>query len=231
MNVKVAVCHTTYLSTILSKANIFRVMLSLLQIVIKFLRLSVFQQFLLSILIPSCGIIFFNWLPGAVLFYFMLEMVNYWLCNLVLLLWFTKALSKEVRWQNAGIFSFWFWLSLIGCYFYVGFMTDPKSLSMATNITYGQMIGITLIYWIQFAIFLFTAKPGDKTTQDVVIKQVYYRLTAIYFTLFCVTGYVFVFWSHTDVMNFAMAFVIVFAKGLADLVLISYRMNKEPKIQ
>ena len=202
-------------------------MLSLLQIVIKFLRLSVFQQFFLSILIPCCGIIFFKWLPGAILFYFMLEMVNYWLCNLVLQLWFATAASKKERWQSAGIFSFWFWVSLIGFYLYVAFMSDPKSASMATNITYGQMIGVTLIYWIQFAIFLYRAKPGNKTTQDVIIKEVYYRLIAIYLTLFCVIGYVFVFWSQTEVVNYAMAFVLVFAKGLADLVFISIRMSKE----
>ncbi|MEP6674416.1 MAG: DUF6498-containing protein [Ferruginibacter sp.] len=202
-------------------------MLSLLQIAIKFLRLSLFQQFLLSILIPCCGIIFFKWLPGAILFYFMLELVNYWLCNLILLLWFAKALSKKERWQNAGIFSFWFWVSLIGFYLYVAFMSDSKSASMATNITYGQMIGVTLIYWIQFVIFLYSANPKNKTTQDVVIKEVYYRLIAIYLTLFCVIGYVFVFWSQTEVVNYAMAFVLVFAKSLADLVFIAIRTSKE----
>src|SRR4051812_42464555 len=157
-------------------------MLSLLQIVIKFLRLSLFQQFLLSILIPCCGIIFFKWLPGAIVLYFMLEMVNYWLCSLVLLLGFTKALSKKERWQSAGIFSFWFWVSLIGFYLYVASMSDSKSASMATNITYGQMIGVTLIYWIQFVFFLYSSKPKNITTQDVVIKDVYYRLIAIYLT-------------------------------------------------
>ena len=202
-------------------------MLSVLRIVIKLLRLSVFQQFLVSVLIPCCGIIFFKWLPGAVLLYFMLEMVNYWLCNLLLLLGFAKALSKKERWQNAGIFSFWFWIFLIGFYLYVAFMSDSKSASMATNITFGQMIGVTLIYWIQFVIFLYSAKPKNKTTQDIVIKEVYYRLTAIYFTLFCVIGYFFVFWSQTEVMNYAMAFVLVFAKSLADLVLIAIRMSKE----
>ena len=204
-------------------------MLSLLQIVIKFLRLSLFQQFLLSILIPCCGIIFFKWLPGAILLYFMLEMVNYWLCNLVLLLGFTKAASVKERWQSAGIFSFWFWISLVGFYLYVAFMSDPKDASMATNITYGQMIAVTLIYWIQFVIFLDRVKPKNITTPNVVIKEVYYRLIAIYLTLFCVIGYVFVFWSQTAVVNYAMAFVLVFAKSLADLVLISIRMSKEDR--
>jgi hypothetical protein len=204
-------------------------MLSLLQIVIKFLRLSLIQQFLLSILIPCCGIIFFKWLPGAILLYFMLEMVNYWLCNMILLLGFAKALSKKERWQNAAIFSFWFWVSLIGFYLYVAFMSDSKSASMATNITYGQMIGVTLIYWIQFVIFLDGVKPQNKTTQDVIIKEVYYRLIAVYFTLFCVIGYVFIFWSQTELVNYAMAFVLVFAKSLADLVLISIRMGKEDR--
>jgi hypothetical protein len=157
----------------------------------------------------------------------MLEMVNYWLCNLVLLLVFAKAASVKERWQSAGIFSFWFWVSLIGFYLYVAFMSDSKSASMATNITYGQMIGVTLIYWIQFVIFLDSARPKNKTTQDVVIKEVYYRLIAIYLTLFCVIGYVFVFWSQTEVVNYAMAFVLVFAKSFADLVLILIRMSKE----
>ncbi|MEI9954805.1 MAG: hypothetical protein WDM90_00475 [Ferruginibacter sp.] len=142
-----------------------------------------------------------------------------------MLLGFAKALSKKERWQNAGIFSFWFWVSLIGFYLYVAFMSDSKSASMATNITYGQIIGVTLIYWIQFVIFLASAKPKNKTTQDVIIKEVYYRLIAIYLTLFCVIGYVFVFWSQTEVVNYAMAFVLVFAKSFADLVLILVRMS------
>ncbi|GAB2808735.1 hypothetical protein GCM10027043_04880 [Ferruginibacter profundus] len=159
----------------------------------------------------------------------MLEMVNYWLCNLILLLGFAKAASAKERWQNAGSFSFWFWVSLIGFYLYVAFMSDPKSASMATNITYGQITGVTLIYWIQFVIFLYRARPQNKTAQDVVIKEVYYRLIAVYFTLFCIIGYVFVFWSQTEVLNYAMAFVLVFAKSLADLVLILIRMSKEDR--
>ncbi|PZR29194.1 MAG: hypothetical protein DI535_04045 [Citrobacter freundii] len=202
-------------------------MLFLLQVVIKLLRLSVFQQFLLSILIPCCGIIFFDWLPGAVLFYFMLELVNYWLCNLILLLWFAKAASVKERWKQAGIFSFWNWVSLIGFYLFVAFMSDPESASMTTNITYGQMLMVTLIYWSQFAFFLYSARPKNKVTQDAIIKEVSYRLTGIYLTIFCVIMYFFTFWTHTETMNYALAVVLVFAKGLADLVLIALRINKE----
>lgn len=202
-------------------------MLFLLQIAIKFLRLSLFQQFLLSILIPCCGIIFFKWLPGAVLFYFMLELANYWLCNLVLLLWFAKASSTKERWKQAGIFTFWNWVSLIGFYLFVAVMSDSKSASMATNITYGQMLIVILIYWTQFAIFLYSATPKNKMTQDAIIKEVSYRLTGIYLTIFCVIMYFFVFWTNTETMNYALAFVLVFAKNLADLVLIAVRMSKE----
>src|ERR1051326_4323434 len=202
-------------------------MLFLFQIVIKFLRLSLFQQFLLSILIPGCGIVFFKWLPGAVLFYFMLELVNYWLCNLVLLLWFAKASSTKERWKQAGILTFWNWVSLIGFYLFVAFMSDPKSASMATNITYGQMLIITLVYWGQFALFLYSTKPKNKMTQDAIIKEVAYRLTGIYLAIFCVIMYFFAFWTNTETMNYALAVVLVFAKGLADLVLIAIRVSKE----
>jgi hypothetical protein len=205
-------------------------MLFFIRILINIGRLSPLHQFWLNILIPVGGIIFFKWLPGAILFYFMLEMVNYWLCNLVLLLWFAKAPSVRERWQRAGIFSFWFWAALIGFYFFVAFMSDPKSASMATNITYGQIIGVVFIYWVQFIIFLYRAKPKNKATQDVIIKEAGYRLIAIYITLFCVIGYAFVFWSQTETMNYALAFVLVFAKSLADLVLTAIRYSKEQQL-
>jgi Family of unknown function (DUF6498) len=201
-------------------------MLFFIRILINIIRLSPLQQFLLNILIPVGGIIFFKWLPGAILFYFMLEMVNYWLCNLILLLGFAKASSVKERWQRAGIFSFWFWAALIGFYLFVGFMSDAKSGSMATNITYGQIIGVVLIYWLQFAFFIYTMKPKNKMTQDVVIKEVEYRMTGIYLTLFCVICYVFSFWSQTETMNYALAVVLVFSKSLADLVLILIRYSK-----
>lgn len=192
-----------------------------------FIRLTPLRQLLLNILIPVCGIIFFHWLPGSILFYFIIELVNYWLCNLIMLLWFAKAPSVKERWKQAAIFSFWNWVSLIGFYLFIAFMSDAKSASMATNITYGQIIGVMLIYWLQFAIFLYTTKPKNKMTQDTVIKEVWYRLIAIYMTIFCVVGYIFSFWSQTETMNYALAFVLVFAKSLADLVLIAVRISKE----
>jgi hypothetical protein len=166
-------------------------------------------------------------MPGAVLFYFMIELVNYWLCNLVLLLWFAKAHSLKERWMHSAVFSCGYWVSLVGFYLFISYMSDPKSTSMETNITYGQIITVTLIYWLQFALFLYTAKPKNKMTQEAVVKEVWYRLTGIYMTMFCVIGYIFVFWTHTETMNYALAFVLVFARSLADLVMIAIRISKE----
>lgn len=199
----------------------------LLPFLMKFLRLPVLQQFTLSVLIPWCGIIFFHWLAGAVLFYFMLELANYWLCNLVLLLCFAKAPSTKERWKQAGIFTFWNWISLVGFYLFVAWMTDPKSPSMATNVTRSQALIATLIYWAQFAWFLYSTKPKNKMTQEVVIKEVSYRLIGIYMTIYCIIGYFFVFWMDSEVMNYALAIVLVFAKNLADLVLIAVKMGNE----
>lgn len=98
---------------------------------------------------------------------------------------------------------------------------------MATNITYGQIIEVTLIYWLQFVLFLYTTKPKNKMTQDAVIKDVWYRLIGVYMIIFCVIGYVFVFWQHTETMNYTLAFVLIFAKNLADLVVIAIRIRKE----
>jgi hypothetical protein len=196
-----------------------------------FTRFSPLRQFWLNILIPVCGILFFKWMPGAILFYFMIELINYWLCNLVLLLWFAKAPSPKERRKRAAVFSCWYWVSLVGFYLFISYMSDPKSASMATNITYGQIITVTLIYWLQFALFLYTAKPKNKMTQDAVIKEVSYRLTGIYMILFCVIGYVFVFWTQTETMNYALAFVLVFAKSFADLVMIAIRVSKEQQAE
>lgn len=202
-------------------------MLSLIQLLNVFVRLSPLRQFLLNILVPVCGIIFFKWLPGAILFYFIIEMVNYWLCNLVLMLWFAKGPSVKERWTRAGSFTLWYWAALVGFYLYIGFMADPKADSMATNITLGQIIAVVLIYWGQFAIFLYRAKPKNKTTQEAIIKEVSYRMMAIYLTLFCIIGYVFVFWSQTEIMNYALAIVLVIAKSLAELVLIAVQYSKQ----
>lgn len=202
-------------------------MLSIIRALSMFTRLSPLRQFWLNILIPVCGILFFNWVPGAVLFYFMIELVNYWLCNLVLLLWFAKVPSQKERRKRAAVFSLWYWVSLIGFYLFISYLSDPKSASMATNITYGQIITVTLIYWLQFALFLYTSRPKNKMTQEAVIKEVSYRLTGIYMILFCIIGYVFVFWTHTETMNYALAFVLVFAKSLADLVMIAIRVSRK----
>ncbi|MGC4104018.1 DUF6498-containing protein [Ferruginibacter sp.] len=202
-------------------------MFSLIRLLSMFTRLSPLRQFWLNILIPTGGILFYDWTPGTVLFYFMIELVNYWLCNLVLLLWFAKAPSESERWKNAATYCFWYWIALIGFYFYVSFMSDPKNPSMATNITYGQIIAVTLIYWLQFVLFLFTTKPKNKMTQEDVIKGIWYRLIAIFMVIFCIIGYVFVFWTNTNTMNYALAFVLIFAKSFADLVLMAARMSKE----
>jgi hypothetical protein len=204
-------------------------MFSLIRIFSMFTRLSPLRQFWLNILVPVCGILFFKWLPGAILFYFMIELVNYWLCNLVLLLWFAKAPSQKERWKQAAVFSGWYWVALAGFYLFIGWMADPKSASMAMNIPYGQLIIVTLIYWLQFVLFLKTTKPKDKMTQEIIIKEISYRLTAVYMVLYCIIGYVFVFWTQTETMNYALAFVLVFAKSFADLVMMAVRVSNEQK--
>lgn len=52
-------------------------------------------------------------------------------------------------------------------------------------------------------------------------------MTGIYLTLFCVMCFVFSFWSATDVANYALAFVLIFAKSLTDLVIAAVRMSDD----
>ena len=202
-------------------------MLSFIQVLNNIIRLSPLRQFLLNILVPVFGIIFFNWLPGAILFYFMIEMANYWLCSLVLMLWFATAPSVTERRNRAISFTLWFWAGLIAFYLFIHFMSDPKAISMATNITWGQIIIVVLTYWAQFAVYLYRARAKGKMTQESIIKEVSYRMTATYMILFCIIGYVFVFWSQTAIMSYALAIVLVFAKSLADLVLIAIRYSRQ----
>lgn len=206
-------------------------MLSFLQLLNNFIRLSPLRQFWLNILIPVCGIIFFGWLPAAILFYFIIEMANYWLCNLVLMLWFATAPSPMVRRKSAATFTIWFWAALFGFYWFTRFMSDPKADGMTTNITIAQVIAVVLIYWVQFVFYLYKTKPKGKMTQERIIKDVSYRMTAIYMVLFCVIAYVFAFWSQTAVVSYALAVVLVFAKSLADLVLIAIRYSQQQAVK
>lgn len=190
---------------------------------------AILYHFWLNILIPCCGIIFFHWTPGSVLFYFFIELINYWLCNTVLLLFYVSEEDKKVRMMNVLKFSFYFIISLVGFYFFIVFLVDAKDSSMDTNVTYGQIITVTILYWLQFAFYLYKEKPKGKVTMAAINKEVSNRMTGIYFTIFCVVLYVFSFWSNTKVMNFAIAFVMIFAKSLTDLVIIVMKMSGEKK--
>lgn len=192
-------------------------------------RLSPLHQFWLNILIPVCGIIFFHWTPGAVLFCFVIELINYWLCNTVLLLIYVSNETLKQRLLNALKFSFWNIVCLIGFYFAIAHLSNAKDASMETNVTYGQILLITFLYWLQFILFLRSVKDKTKFTSNAIIHDVNIRLTCIYLGMFIIIGYGFIFWTKTKVMNYALAFVMIFVKNMADLVLISLKMIREEK--
>lgn len=190
-------------------------------------QLSPFHQFWLNIIIPFCGIIFFHWTPGSVLFCFAIELINYWFCNAILLQFYVTNETTVARNKNVLKFSGYFIASLVGFYFFILMFADTKSDAMKTGVTYGQIIGMTALYWIQFGFYLWNTKPKGKITTASINKEVSYRLTGIYMVLICVMGYIFSFWSNTDVANYALAFVLIFAKSLVDLVFVAMRMSGE----
>lgn len=197
--------------------------------IIKSVRLSPLRQFWLNIFVPICGIVFFHWTPGSVLFCFFIELINYWLCNTVLLLFYVKNEPTDKRIINALKFSFYFILSLVGYYYFIAYLSNTKDTSMNTNITYGQIIAMTILYWLQFAYYLRVEQPAGKISSAIINKEVSYRMTGIYLTIFCIICYIFVFWTNTNVMNYAMVFSMIFAKNLTDLVLIAVKMNRANK--
>jgi hypothetical protein len=79
---------------------------SIVSLLSSFVRLSPLHQFWLNLLIPVLGIILFHWTPGAVLLCFVIELVNYWLCNTILLLFFVSNETFKKRIVNALKFSF-----------------------------------------------------------------------------------------------------------------------------
>jgi hypothetical protein len=92
-----------------------------------------------------------------------------------------------------------------------------------------QSVFIVAIYWLQFIYYLHIAQPSGKIKSEEINKEVSYRMTGIYLTLFCVIMYIFSFWSNTNVMNYALVFVLIFAKSLTDLVMIAIKMaNQSP---
>jgi hypothetical protein len=97
---------------------------SIVSLLSSFVRLSPLHQFWLNLLIPVVGIILFHWTPGAVLFCFVVELINYWLCNTVLLLFFVSNESFKIRIANALKFSFWNIVCLIGFYFAIAHLSD-----------------------------------------------------------------------------------------------------------
>jgi hypothetical protein len=203
---------------------------SIVSLLSSFVRLSPLHQFWLNLLIPVIGIILFHWTPGAVLFCFVIELINYWLYNTVLLLFFVSNETIKIRIANALKFSFWNIVCLIGFYFAIAHLSDAKDVTMETNITYGQILVITLLYWFHFILFLRSIKNKTITT-NAIIHEVNIRLTCIYFGMFIIIGYGFIFWTKTKVMNYALVFVMIFVKNMADLVLISLKMSKQRKVK
>ncbi len=201
---------------------------SIVSLLSSFVRLSPLHQFWLNLLIPVVGIILFHWTPGAVLFCFVIELINYWLCNTVLLLFFVSNETFKIRIVNALKFSFWNIVCLIGFYFAIAHLSDAKDVTMETNITYGQILVITLLYWFHFVLFLRSIK-NKNFTSNAIIHDVNIRLTCIYFGMFVIIGYGFIFWTKTKVMNYALVFVMILVKNLADLVLISLKMSRGRK--
>ena len=191
-----------------------------------FVRLSPLHQFWLNLLIPVGGILLFQWTPGAVLLCFFIELINYWLCNTVLLLFYASNETFIERVKNALKFSFWNIVCLVGFYFAIAHLSDAKDISMETNVTYAQIIVITFLYWFHFILFLRSLKDKTKITSNAVIHDVNIRLTCIYLGMFIIIGYGFIFWTKTKVMNYALVFVMIFVKNMADLVLISLKMNR-----
>jgi hypothetical protein len=49
--------------------------------------------------------------------------------------------------------------------------------------------------------------------------------------MFVIIGYGFIFWTKTKVMNYALVFVMIFVKNMADLVLISLKMSRGRKVK
>ncbi len=201
---------------------------SIVSLLSSFVRLSPLHQFWLNLLIPVVGIILFHWTPGAVLFCFVIELINYWLCNTVLLLFFVSNETFKIRITNALKFSFWNIVCLVGFYFAIAHLSDAKDVTMETNITYGQILVITLLYWFHFILFLRSIK-NKNFTSNAIIHDVNIRLTCIYFGMFVIIGYGFIFWTKTKVMNYALVFVMIFVKNMADLILISLKMSRGRK--
>lgn len=202
---------------------------SIFSLLTSFVRLSPLHQFWLNLLIPVAGILFFHWTPGAVLFCFVIELINYWLCNTVLLLFFVANETAKQRLLTALRFSFWNIVCLVGFYFAIAHLSNAKDASMETNITYGQIILITLLYWLHFILFLRSVKSKSQFNSKAIIHDVNIRLTCIYFGMFVIIGYGFIFWTKTKVMNYALVFVMIFVKNMADLVLISLKMSRGRK--
>ncbi len=196
---------------------------------LNFTRLSPLHQFWINIIIPFCGLIFFNWTPGNVLFCFGIEMVNYWLYNAALLQFYVTNESTENLNMKVIKFSFYSISSIVGFFFFVHIMCDNKNPSMAIRMDIREIIVIVLLYWVQFVYYLYVAKPLGKITSAEIINDVFIRLTGIYLTVFCLVGYLFVFWSNTNIMNYALTFSLVFAKSLADLVMVARKVISERK--
>jgi hypothetical protein len=123
---------------------------SIVSLLSSFVRLSPLHQFWLNLLIPVVGIILFHWTPGAVLFCFVIELINYWLCNTVLLLFFVSNETFKIRIANALKFSFWNIVCLVGFYLAIAHLSDAKDVTMETNITYGQIISNYFIVLVSF---------------------------------------------------------------------------------
>ncbi len=203
-------------------------MYSFISILSGFIRLPPGKQALMNMAIPLCGLLFFKWMPAAVLVFFALELLNYWLCNTVLLLLFVRNETVIQRVKNVFFFSLFFLLSIAGFCLLVVLLTGKNSAELLNSITQLQFLIIVSLYGLQFIIYILVAKPAGKVTTATINREVYYRLTLIYFLFICY-AILFAFFSGSITMLYVLAFILIFSKSFVDYILIKDQSWKNIK--
>lgn len=203
-------------------------MYSFISLLSGFIRLPPGKQALMNMAIPLCGLLFFKWMPAAVLVFFALEFLNYWLCNTVLLLLFVRNETVIKRVKNAFFFSLYFLLSIAGFCLFVVLLTGKNIAELLHSITQLQFLFIVSLYWLQFIIYLLVAKPAGQVTTSSIKREVYYRLTLIYFLFICY-AILFAFFAGSVTMGYVLAFIVIFSKSFVDYILIKDQSWKNIK--
>ncbi len=203
-------------------------MYSLLSLLSGFIRLPPGKQALMNMAIPLCGLLFFNWMPAAVLVFFGVELLNYWLCNTVLLLLFVRNESIMQRVKNTFFFSLFFLLSIGGFCLLIVLLTGKNIAELLNSISQLQFLFIVSLYLLQFIIYLLVAKPAGKVTTVAIKREVYYRLTLTYFLFICY-AILFAFFAGSVTMGYVLAFILIFSKSLVDYILMKDQSWKNIK--